>query len=73
LITGQPVEGEKNKKFWVPKIYLATPSRKPFVDIWYGLRKKMTELGLVELKKKLPYFFWAQKFSTSKGIIKKYL
>jgi hypothetical protein len=40
MITGQPVEGEKNKKFWSPEIYLATHSEKPFVKIWYGLREK---------------------------------
>jgi hypothetical protein len=34
LITGQPVEGEKNIKFWSPQSYLATHSRKPFDNIW---------------------------------------
>jgi hypothetical protein len=29
-----------NEKFWSPQIYLATHSRKPFGDIWYGLREK---------------------------------
>jgi hypothetical protein len=28
------------REFWSPQIYLATHSRKPFVDIWYGLREK---------------------------------
>jgi hypothetical protein len=40
LITGQPVVGEKNKKFWSPQIYLGAHSRNPFVDIWYGFRGK---------------------------------
>jgi hypothetical protein len=36
--TGGPVDQEN--KLWSPKIYLAAHSRKPFVDIWYGLREK---------------------------------
>ena len=38
--TGELVDQEKNQKFWSPQIYLATHSRKPFGDIWYGLREK---------------------------------
>ena len=48
--TGWP---RKNKKFLAPQIYLATHSRKPFGDIWYGLREKwLSRVGGV--KKKLP-------------------
>jgi hypothetical protein len=39
-ITGKPVDHEKNKKFYMSQMYLATRNRKPFVDIWYGLREK---------------------------------
>jgi hypothetical protein len=37
--TGEPVDQEKNKKFWSPQINLATHSKKTFVDIWYGLEE----------------------------------
>ena len=51
LITGQPVEEEKNKKFYISQIYLATHSKKPFVDISCGHREKwLSRVGPVKKK-----------------------
>ena len=35
-----PVDQENNEKCLSPQIYLATHSKKPFDDIWYGLGEK---------------------------------
>ena len=37
--TGAPVDQENNERFWSPQIYLATHSKKTFVDILYGLQE----------------------------------
>jgi hypothetical protein len=68
---------KKNQKFWSPQIYLATHSRKPFGDIWYGLREKwLSRVGGVKenyLRKLFQLdFFSCLKFLKPHGSINFY-
>ena len=52
----QPVQGEKNKKFWWPPIYLATHSKNGLLISGMVLEKN--DFSRVTGVKKLPDFFY---------------